>query len=200
MCCLSPPSFPTQRLGSGALLTQPWGAWETVTSRWLRDAQRSMTDAAAGLSDVWFRHPVHCWARGRVTEYAGATLTISDAAMGSPGPGASFTVGRGDVHPMDPSHQRNLSDIALMNNMHEGGVRRPSRGGGAGCPRMRLIMCVAVVPGWLRLSGGSMGRGGVCKQGGRVWVGSTASGAVCPPALPTRVPVWICAPARPPPE
>ncbi len=75
---------------------------------------------------MWFRHPVLCWARGKIVEYSGATITVNDGvSVGAVGSatapaGSNFVVPRAEVHPMDPSHHRNLTDIAFMNNMHEG--------------------------------------------------------------------------------
>ena len=76
---------------------------------------------------VWFRHPHLCWASGRIVEYSGTHITVNDsvslAAAGGGAEGANYVVLKSDVHPVDPSHFKNLSDIAFMNNMHEGACR-----------------------------------------------------------------------------
>jgi hypothetical protein len=61
-------------------------------------------------------------------EYSGATITVNDGVVGGAGgagagAGSNYEVARTEVHPVDPSHQRNLTDIAFMNNMHEGKKR-----------------------------------------------------------------------------
>lgn len=68
---------------------------------------------SSAADHVWYRHPAKCWALGRVRELAGANLSVE-------GPeGGVTTVPQVDTHPCDPSHLRDLDDIAYMNNMHE---------------------------------------------------------------------------------
>ena len=96
---------------------------------------------------MWFRHPVLCWARGRIVEYSGATITVNDgvgAGVGaSASAGSNFVVARSEVHPVDPSHHRNLTDIAFMNNMHEGtGPVLVVQVGAAACGRRGGVITV----------------------------------------------------------
>ena len=64
---------------------------------------------------VWYKHPTRCWGLGTVVAYEGAELKVSDTRDAE-----VHTVVRDETHPCDASHMRDIHDIALMNNMHEG--------------------------------------------------------------------------------
>jgi hypothetical protein len=69
----------------------------------------------ADVEFVWYKHPVLCWSLGRVVKSHGLQITVADVKLHG-----EHTVNRAEVHPHDSSHDKNLSDIAFMNNMHEG--------------------------------------------------------------------------------
>jgi hypothetical protein len=74
----------------------------------------------AEVEFVWYKHPVLCWSLGRVVKSHGVQITVADVKLHG-----EHTVNRAEVHPHDTSHDKNLNDIAFMNNMHEGMLRSP---------------------------------------------------------------------------
>ena len=62
---------------------------------------------------VWIKHPEHVWVKASVQDYQGKTIVVRDDY------GGEHTLEREKTHVVDPSHLRDLDDIAKMNNMHE---------------------------------------------------------------------------------
>jgi len=64
---------------------------------------------------VWFRHPERCWSLGDIKQLHGTQIEVREVETGT-----IYKVPSNDTHPCDSSHLSDNSDIAAMNNMHEG--------------------------------------------------------------------------------
>lgn len=62
---------------------------------------------------LWVRHPEEVWTLAEAVHYKGDKVDVRD------GYGSTFEVALADTHHCDPSHLRDMDDIAHMNNMHE---------------------------------------------------------------------------------